>query len=633
MSNKYDFSGYVTKNDLLCSDGRTIRKDAFADCDGKRVPLVWHHMHDDPSMVLGYVELVNKPNGVYGYGYFNDSEKATSAKQAVAHGDVVGLSIYANQLKENGGDVLHGNIREVSLVLAGANPGATIDNVSIQHSDGWTYDVEDEAVIRMVGDSDMLFHADEDKSDETIGDVLNSLNDKQASAVAYLLSIATGEDEPDDESDDEGIAHADHEETVQDVLNTLSDKQKAVVDMLLDRIVSGEDDSEDEDESDEMAQSGMEYDMGRNVFDGTTGYNAISHDDMVEIVNEAKRVGSFREAFQALDEGTRNAFLMHTTYTGGDGATYTARDYGISNIGLLFPEAHMIGDRPGWVKRRTEWVNTVLGGVHKVPYSRIRTMNADITADEARARGYITGNKKVEEVFSVLKRETLPTTVYKLQKFNRDEILDVTDFDVVSWVRDEMRVMLDEEIARACLIGDGRSAASNDKINESCIRPIWTDDSLYALNLAMNSTVGYSDMVDEILVALDDYEGTGTPTMFMSPTVHTQLKILRDEIGNRLYRTDDELASAMGVSKIVDVPVMKNLYRTVGTGASAYTADLIGIVVNLTDYAVGTDKGGEVNAFDDFDIDYNQMKYLIETRMSGALTLPKSALVIEKKRS
>ena len=436
----------------------------------------------------------------------------------------------------------------------------------------------------------------------------------------------------------EELEHADNEdgasekeETVADVFNTLSDKQKNVVYAIIGELLSDEDEEESEDEED-LEQGDMEdSDMKKNVFEGSAmDGTAVSHDDFVALMSDARTRGSFREAFQALDEDKRQGFLAHTTYTGGDGATYTTRSYGISNIGVLFPDAKDLQTPPVWVKRDTDWVAGVLSATKHSPFARIRTASADITADAARAKGYVTGAQKVSEVFEVLKRETLPTTIYKLQKFNRDELIDVRDFDVVSWVRSEMRMMLDEEIARAILVGDGRSNESADKISETNIRPIWKDNSLYTITVTLDYGTPIETIMDKILESLDDYEGTGTPTLYTTRQNLTQMKLIKDEFGHRLYRGASDIADALGVDKVVEVPVMKNLTRSY-TSPSSYSTKLFGIIVNLTDYTVGTDKGGEVNSFDDFDIDYNQYKYLIETRMSGALVLPKSAIAIEVK--
>lgn len=641
---KYDFSGYVTKNDLKCSDGRVIRKDAFAECDGEVVPLVWAHLHNEPSNVLGHTMLENRDDGVYGYSAFNNTENGSIAHALVDNGDIQYMSIYANQLRQDGNDVKHGKIREVSLVLAGANPGAMIDYVSFAHSDGTIDDSDEDAIIHTgieieladadeddleddVDDleDDSFEHADDD--DKTIGDIWNTLNEKQEAAVYAIVAEILGEDVED-------LSHADSDEsdggsgeTVGEVFDTLTDEQKAAVYAIIGEIIDENESDEDEDDE-ELAQSGMENDMKKNVFDGgASDVVKITAEDVQSLMHSAMSEGSFKKVFQELDEDKRNAFLMHdaTTYTGGDGNTYTTKAYGISNIGLLFPEARTSRPTPDFIQRNMDWVPKVLGGVHKLPYTRIRSMFADITEDEARAKGYVTGAQKTEEVFGLLKRETTPTTVYKKQKFDRDDVLDITDFDVIAWVRGEMRMMLDEEIARAILIGDGRSNVSPDKINENNIRPVWKDDDLYTTKLRVTASTTPEEMIDTILTAMDDYEGSPNPVLYAPRAKITQMKLIKDELGHRLYKSESEIADAMGVSSIVAVPVMKNQTNTVNNT----TYDLFGIIVDLRDYDAGTDKGGQVTAFDDFDIDFNQMKYLIETRMSGALSKPRAAIAIE----
>lgn len=560
--NNYDFRGYVTKNDIRCSDGRTIRRNAFKGNDGVVVPMVWQHVHDDPENVLGHMLLENRPDGVYGYGLFNDTPKGKTSKELVKHKDVQYMSIWANQLKQNGRDVVHGNIREVSLVLAGANPGAKIDNINFAHSDGSLTESDEEAVIT-TGMSIELEHAD------------------------------TGSDTND-------------EETVQDVWNTLSDKQKKVVYALIGTITEDGGTAKHSDMDDEGGD-GMKY----NVFEGSDqkekeGFT-LTHDEFTAILDEAKKDGSFKKAF-----------LAH------------AESYGITDIDILFPDAKTVTATPDFIKRRTEWVANFMNGASHSPFSRIKTIQADITADEARAKGYTKGKKKVEEVFKLMKRVTTPTTVYKKQKLDRDDIIDITDFDVVAWMKKEMRMMLDEEIARAALFGDGREDLSNDKINEENIRPILTDDELYCIHKSLESTVSVKDYPDEILKAMNDYEGSGNATFYAEQSTITEMLLLRDEMGRKLYPTKAELANALGVGNIVAVPVAKGVVRE-DEDTNKY--DLIGIIVNPSDYKFGADKGGSVSFFDDFDIDYNQNKYLLETRLSGALIHPKSAVVIEKKQA
>ena len=591
---KYDFSGYATRNDLKCSDGRTIRAGAFKECSGKVVPLVWQHQHDDPMNVLGHALLEERDDGVYAYCSFNETEPAKQAKSLVLHGDVNQLSIYANKLVQKSGDVLHGAIREVSLVIAGANPGAMIDNVGIAHGeDGET----DEAVIynndfidNLGGEfEDSVEHADEDKDEE-------------------VIEHADSEDKQEEKkmAEDSG-----KEKTVQDVIDTMTEEQKKVM-MYLVGVAAEKGGAKETDEDEEG-----EEEMKHNVFDGSDEYTGsadqaeLTHSQIETILRDGKSCGSLKESF-----------LAH------------ADEYGIKDIDWLFPEAKTFQDKPEFISRKMEWVSTVMSGVHKSPFSRIKSMFADITEDEARAKGYIKGNLKKEEVFSLLKRSTTPTTIYKKQKLDRDDIIDITDFDVVAWIKAEMRVMLDEEIARAILVGDGRLASDDDKINEDNIRPIWKEADLFCLKKEV--TVGSDDdataknFIRAAIKSRKDYRGSGNPVLFTTEDFLTDMLLLEDSIGHKLYKTEGELATTLRVSKIVTVPVMENLTRQVTKNNAAYTNTLMGIIVNLNDYNVGADKGGAISMFDDFDIDYNQQKYLIETRCSGALTKPFSAIVLEK---
>ena len=560
---KFDFSGWATKVNLKCSDGRTIMKDAFKDNDGKSVPLVWNHQHNDPSNVLGHALLQNRDEGVYAYCTFNDSEAGKTGKLLVQHGDVCALSIWANQLKQNLNNVVHGNIREVSLVLAGANPGAFIDSIIIHGQES------DEEAIIYTGEDIVLSHGD-DKEDKKVEETEKK--------------IETGK-----------------EETVADVFNTLSEKQKNVVYAIIGQALEEGEGSDDEEES----EGGKE--MKHNVFDQIEEKqdDVLSHDAMNTIISDGKRFGSLKESF-----------LAH------------ADEYGIKQIDYLFPEAKSLNNPPEFIKRETDWVSKVMNGVHRTPFSRIKSSFADITADEARAKGYIKGNLKKEEVFTLLKRSTTPTTIYKKQKLDRDDIIDITDVDVVAWLKSEMRRMLNEEIARAILISDGRLSSSDDKINEQNIRPIASDAELYSVRVPV--TVAASATTDDKAKAMiraavkarKEYKGSGNPTFFTTEDWLTDALLLEDTMGHRLYKNESDVAAAMRVSNIVTVPVMEGVKGPNG-------GDLIGIIVNLNDYNVGADKGGAINMFDDFDIDYNQQKYLIETRCSGALTKPYSALVLE----
>lgn len=591
---KYDFSGYATRNDLKCSDGRTIRAGAFKECSGKVVPLVWQHQHDDPMNILGHALLEERDDGVYAYCSFNETEPAKQAKSLVLHGDVNQLSIYANKLVQKSGDVLHGAIREVSLVIAGANPGAMIDNIGMAHGED---DETDEAVIynndfidNLGGEfEDSVEHADEDKNEEVIEHA--DSEDKQE------------EKKMADETNSNG-------KTVQDVIDTMNEEQKKVLMFLIGKAAEEEVGTED-------YENEGEEDMKHNVFDGSDEYMGsadqpeLTHSQIETIIYDGKKFGSLRDSF-----------LAH------------ADEYGIKDIDWLFPEAKTFQDKPEFISRKMEWVSTVMSGVHKSPFSRIKSMFADITEDEARAKGYIKGNLKKEEVFSLLKRTTTPTTIYKKQKLDRDDIIDITDFDVVAWIKAEMRVMLDEEIARAILVGDGRLASDDDKINEDNIRPIWKEADLFCIKkevtIGADADATAKNFIRTAIKSRKDYRGSGNPVLFTTEDFLTDMLLLEDSIGHKLYKTEGELATALRVSKVVTVPVMENLTRPVTKSGQAYTNTLMGIIVNLNDYNVGADKGGAISMFDDFDIDYNQQKYLIETRCSGALTKPYSAIVLEK---
>lgn len=580
---RFDFSGWATKANLKCSDGRTIMKDAFKHNDGQTVPLVWNHQHNDPNEVLGHALLENRDEGVYAYCTFNDTESGKTAKLLVQHGDVNALSIYANQLKQKMSNVLHGNIREVSLVLAGANPGASIDSI-IMHGEE-----SDEEAIIYTGEEITLAHSSNNSTDAKDSEGTKKEDNKMA----------------------DDVKKTDSEETIADVFNTLSEKQKTVVYAMIgqaleDAGVTDDDDDNDEDYEDKMEHSEGDDYMKRNVFDNDEQQeDVLSHAAMETIIGDAKRFGSLKESF-----------LAH------------ADEYGIEQIDYLFPEAKTLNNQPEFIKRDTGWVSTVMGAVHHTPFSRIKSIFANITEDEARANGYIKGNLKKEEVFSLLKRTTTPTTIYKKQKLDRDDVIDITDFDVVAWLKSEMRIMLDEEIARAILIGDGRLSSSDDKINESNIRPVLSDAELYTIRQKVSVPANATDddkakaMIKSAVKARKNYKGSGNPTFYTTEDWLTNALLLEDTQGHRLYKNDADVAAAMRVSKIVTVPVMEGVKGPEG-------GDLIGIIVNLADYNVGADKGGAVNMFDDFDIDYNQQKYLIETRCSGALVKPYSAIELE----
>nr|DAO28737.1 MAG TPA: major capsid protein [Caudoviricetes sp.] len=580
MDNNFDFCGWATRNDLKCSDGRIIRRDAFKHNDGQQVPLVWSHQHSDVNDVLGHALLENRDEGVYAYCKFNETESGRTAKLLVQHGDVNALSIYANQLQQQGPNVMHGNIRELSLVLAGANPGAFIESI-IKHGE----ESEEEGII-YTGEKLTLAHAEES---------------------------AEKKEEPKEEKKD----NSEKEKTIGDVLNTLTEEQKTAVYAIVGQAVQHGDENSENDEDEE------ETTMKHNLFDKDTQQQeetVISHDDMQAIIADAKRYGSMKDSF-----------LAHSTeieYAPKSGT------YGINTPDYLFPEARNLNTPPEFIKREMGWVQKVMGGVHHSPFSRIKSMFADITEDDARAKGYIKGKLKKEEVFGLLKRTTTPTTIYKKQKMDRDDVIDITDFDVIAWLKSEMRMMLDEEIARAILVGDGRSSSSDDKINEMNIRPIWKDEDLFTIkstievDAAANADQRAKAFIRACIKSRKNYKGSGTPTLFTTDDVLTDCLLLEDANGRVIYDTEEKLRTALRVSSIVTVPVMENLKRDDGEGNNL---DLMGIIVNLADYNVGADKGGAVNMFDDFDIDYNQQKYLIETRCSGALIKPFSAIVLEMK--
>lgn len=622
---KFDFVGWATKNDLRCSDGRTIRKNAFKDDDGREVPLVWQHQHNDPTNVLGHALLENCEDGVRAYCTFNHTDNGQYAKELVEHKDITSLSIYANKLTQKGGDVLHGSIREVSLVLAGANPGALIDFTSIQHSDG-SIDIDDSEAVIYNGDTNLLMHSDEEKTDntekedktvqkgKTISDVLNTLTKEQKDVMAFLVGMAVSKLDPEDvakQLQSKGnVQHSDESsgKTIKEVYDSMTEEQRIAVNWVINQAMENAgDEDEDEDE-------GESTEMKHNVFEQDDEYEAvISHSDMQTVLENAKRVGSFKSALEDYAENTLN--------------------HSIDDIEMLFPDAKNVTEgAPAFVKRDDAWVTTVFNGVHKTPFSRVKTVFANITEDEARAKGYIKGRQKKEEVFGLLKRTTTPQTIYKLQKFDRDDIIDITDFDVVAWVKGEMRIMLNEELARAILVGDGRATGAEDKINEQNVRPIWSDDDFYTIHkevtLATNAT-NYDKaeaIIEAALRARKDYKGSGTPDAFFDPDTITTMLLAKDTTGRRIYNSISDLASALRVKAIHEVPVFEGLTRT---DKNNKNHDLLGIIVNLADYSVGADKGGSVNMFDDFDIDYNKFTYLIETRCSGALIRPYSAIVIE----
>lgn len=660
---KFDFGGWATRNDLLCADGRTIRKNAFRDDDGRTVPLVWQHNHDDPTRVIGHALLENRPEGVYAYCSFNNTDMGQHVKELVRHQDVNSLSIYANKLKQAGGDVLHGVIREVSVVLAGANPGAVIEFPIMEHGE----ESETEAVIWPgeenldLGVSMGLYHADEDDKEdededskdadkeeaedtddsddsededdsddeneeklrhaddgeETVQDVLNSMSKKQREVVNYLIAQALeGENVAHADSDEDDEDDSDDGETVADVMDTLNDKQRKVAEFLIGQALAQQESSgeEDSEEAKHSYEDEEEFTMKKNVFDNSQmteeTNDTLTHAQLLELASDAKRLGSLRESV-----------LAH------------AQDYGIEQIDYLMPEYREVtGGAPQFIKRDDTWVAKIMRGVHHTPFAKVKMTFADITKDQARARGYIKGHRKSEEVFKLLKREIGPTTVYKKQKLDRDDMIDISEgFDKVAWLKGEMRMMLDEELARAYIIGDGRAEDSDDKIDEANIIPVLKDDSLYVIRQVFAPEQGQAHgdaLIDAVTYGMEDYQGSGNCIALMTRREYSQLRLLKDKMGRRIYNNDSEINSALGVREILFVPQMSDastLWHD--TKANKYYKPLV-IILDLDDYNVGADKGGSVNMFEDFDIDYNQQKYLIETRCSGGLTKPYSALIV-----
>lgn len=592
MSNKsYDFGGWATKNNIRCADDRVIIQDAFKDQDGSTVPLVWNHDHKSMEAVLGHALLENRPEGVYAYCTFNGTDLGNKAKEMVKHGDIRSLSIYANQLKQNGNNVVHGMIREVSLVLAGANLGAYIDTV-IAHSD----DHDEESIIYHPYGEDFEFYHSEEKGEEM--------------------------------ENNEEVKHADAEteqnggKTVKEIFDAMTEEQKQVVYYLAGIIADNakkEATAQHSDLNENNNESMEDLEMKHNCFDNenVTVDSELLHSAMKDIISDAKKTGSLKESFSAYVGKCQDKALAHS----------------ITDIENLFPEAKAVNNTPYVIDRRQDWVAKVVNGVNHTPFARIKSTAVNVTADEARAKGYVKGNQKVEEVITALKRSTTPQTVYKLQKLDRDDIIDITDFDVVAFMKLEMRGKLQEELARAFLIGDGRLASSDDKINPLNIRPILGDSSVYTIAKSMTPAQNETEyafagrFIDEAIKARKEYKGSGNLTLYCTEDLLTDMLLLKDSLGHRIYKTEQELATALRVSEIVSVPVMENVVRT----DSGYDYTLMGIFVNLSDYTVGADKGGATTMFDDFDLDFNKYEYLIETRCSGALTKPYSAITFEKK--
>ena len=589
---KYNFEGWITKNNIRCSDGAVIKQNAFAHCDRTTVPLVYNHDHNTLDNVLGHCLLENRPEGVYGYASLNlDTEQGKLANALIKHGDVMGLSVYANGIRRNGSNVTHGDIKEVSLVLAGANPGAKITYVDMAHGDGGC---GEEVIMSFIdNDEDYIAHSDFDSA-------MSKLTEEEQDAVYSAITAATvdalADSDDDDDDDDEWEDPDEDDEEDDDDWDDDSDEE--------------DDDWDDDSDEDDDDTEGEDSDMMHNIFDNDNEeYGVLSHEAEGQILGDAKRIGSLKESF-----------IQH------------AAEYGVDGIEWLFPEVHNITPTPQFIKRDTNWVDDVFNGAHKTPFSRIKSVFADITEDDARAKGYIKGHYKKEEVFTLLKRTTQPTTIYKKQKMDKDDISDLASFDAVSWLKTEMRMMLNEEIARAILVGDGRNNSSDDKINESCIRPIWKDEDFYTIKATIElksddtNDIKTKKTIDSIIRSRKFYKGSGNPTLFTTEDFVTDCLLLEDGIGHKLYKSVNELATTLRVSKIVTVEIMEGLQRT---DSQARTLDLVGLIVNMNDYTIGADKGGAISMFEDFDIDYNQQKYLIETRCSGSLVKPFSAIAVE----
>lgn len=627
---KHDFGGYATKNDVKCSDGRTILRDAFKDNDGSIVPLVWMHQHDDPMNVLGHARLENRKDGVYAYCYLNDSEQAKHAKELVKHGDISAMSIFANRLKQDGGNVHHGVIREVSLVMAGANPGAFIEENSFEHTDGTTqYLADGEAVIYNDNPLNVVIHSDSDdesdsdevekteeikesdesiehaddakeenqngSSDETIEDIFKTIPDDTKEIIYTIIgSVAEGEDIDEDMV-----------EPAKKAIESLNEKQRTVVEYMIGQAAEGSDD-EDVEHSDEKEEEEI---MKHNIFDSETDNDTLIHaEDMKAALADGEKFGSMRASFI---------------------------EHGIDDIEILFPEAKTLTPTPDMITRPMGWVTEVLNATRKSPFSRIKSVAANLTKDEARAKGYIKGKKKIEQQFGLLKRVTTPQTIYKKQALDRDDIIDITDFDVVAFIKSDLKMMIDEETARAILVGDGRAVGEEDKISEEHIRPIYQDDDVYTIHYSiddLDKTTDENDrsnlLVDSAVRSRKDYRGSGSPVLYASTDVINDMLLSRDKNGRRMYANEQDLAAALRVSKIVEVPVFEGITRTDEESKDKF--ELLGLIVNLGDYTIGADKGGELNFFDDFDIDFNKEKYLMETRISGCLTKPYSAIALEK---
>ena len=615
MADGYDFKGVATQYGIKCADGRTLMPGAFKGCNGKKVPLVWNHGHKNVENVLGHAVLEEVGDQVIAHCKLNNSPKAQHARFALQNEDLAALSIYANDL-QGGRNVSHGTIREVSLVLAGANPGALIDTASIAHSMGMEYDFDDDEITEAY-----IYHNVEGTIESE-----DEVDDTQDEGEPELAHADEGEkEEPKKEADKK-------DPTAKEVFDSMNEDQKT---LLLAMVAEASGDKESKEE---------EKDMKHNVFDSEYAVAdgpVISLEDRKQVLKDIKRYGSLSESIKH-HMSDENGVLAHAITpanypTNEDGSTQT---YGIANIDWLFPDVkNFTSGAPEFIMRDQTWANKLLSAVHHTPFSRVKTMFADITADEARAKGYIKGNLKYEEVFTLLKRKIDPQTIYKKQKFDRDDIVDITDFDVVAWVKQEMRGMLNEEIARAILVGDGRSAAYEDKISEDHIKPVYNDAELFTIRVKLPYIANESEdarakrIIRNAIKARKDYKGSGNPTMYTTADIKTDMLLLEDSQGYSLYKTENELATKCRVKEVEEVEILQGVNRSETVESVTTVYDLAAIIFNPTDYNVGTDRGGEINTFEQFDIDYNQQKYLMETRISGALVRPKSAIVIEIARS
>lgn len=611
----YDFGGYATKNDMRCTDGRIIRRGSFTHQNKSRVPFVWQHQRNDIENYLGHADLEEREDGIYAYVKLNNSPKAQIARMLVQHGDLNSLSIFATNLMQKGADVLHGAIKEVSLVMAGANPGAVIDNVYMEHGDGSVSELDNEVVIYPYINLDVM-EMEDSEMEHSDNNIMNTFKNLTAEQSRDILAILRGSSEFMEHKDSDKAdaienkkqTDSSKDKTIKEIYEAMTEEQRQCVQAMIGfALQMVENDEDEEEEDDDMEHYDEGEDSTMNVFENNFKDNTLQHDDatLTAVLNDAQELGSLKKSML---------------------------EHGITGIETLFPEARPVQSTPVIVSRDQGWVSKVMGGIKKSPFSRIKSIALNVTMDEARAQGYVKGKKKVEEQFSALKRVTLPQTVYKMQALDRDDILDITDFTVVDVMNTEMRMMLNEELARSALIGDGRSASAEGKINPQNIRPIYTDDEVYSIHYVVDMptsgdiTETSNAIIDAANFARSDYKGSGTPVFFADPKTISTLLMARDKIGNRMYRNMTDLAAAMRVSEVVEVPVMENMTRTDDDGN---TRALHGIIVNLIDYTFGADKGGTATSFSDFDIQYNKERYLIETRCSGALTRPKSAIVLE----